>query len=70
MATPTSMEWGSSWFVWEFAPHTIHHVIPEYDLGVHFEINCPCRPDEEGDIVVHNSFDGREDFQTKRRKKS
>jgi hypothetical protein len=37
-------------------------VIPEGDLMTHPRgLACPCRPFLDGDVIVHNSFDMRED---------
>jgi hypothetical protein len=44
------------------------HVVPLNDLRRHIErgISCPCAPSlrEGGRMVVHNSFDGREFFES------
>ena len=46
---------------------TTIHVYPENDLAAHVleGENCPCNPRVEvvegGEIVVHNSWDGREE---------
>ena len=55
----------------------IFHVVPRNDLREHDcnRMECWCRPtlnDEEdgGYIVVHNSMDGREYFETGERKAS
>ena len=48
------------------------HVLPINDLRVHEESRqCWCRPTEnEPGIIVHNSLDGREHFETGERKPS
>ncbi len=49
------------------------HCIPYYDLHEHYPTNCACHPrqdDECENLFIHNSFDGREDFETGRRKVS
>jgi hypothetical protein len=49
-----------SWVVVDVPPEM--HVIPLADSQPHFEsTDCPCRPTrDEFDVIVHNSFDGRE----------
>ena len=50
------------------------HVCPLGDLQEHWvTVGCWCNPtrdDEEDRVVTHNSADGREDFETGRRKPS
>ena len=47
------------------------HVIPINDLKEHKEsIDCWCNPNIEDEIVVHNSMDGREKYETGERKLS
>lgn len=50
------------------------HVLPLNDLREHVEnAHCWCHPRLEGeaqDVVVHNALDGREDFETGKRKPS
>lgn len=37
------------------------HVLPVNDTYEHEEaIWCPCKTELDGDVVVHNSWDGRE----------
>lgn len=48
---------------------TLYHVLPINDLKEHIESeNCHCNPRKtiEG-VIVHNSFDRREDFEELRR---
>ena len=48
------------------------HVVPRNDLQKHWiTLGCWCNPqrdDEEDSAVIHNSADGREDYETGRRK--
>jgi hypothetical protein len=50
-----------------------YHVVPINDLREHVEdgTRCWCKPtvDEDG-LIVHNSMDGREKFETGERKVS
>jgi len=50
------------------------HVVPIGDLREHVDqTDCWCRPtpdDEEPSVLVHHALDGREDFETGRRKPS
>jgi hypothetical protein len=51
------------------------HVIPEHDLWPHeMSENCCCRPEDDDDnarwILIHNAFDGREDFESGKRSPS
>lgn len=51
----------------------IYHVYPENDLKEHLLDGCKCwcNPEEDEDgVIVHNSMDGREDFETGKRKPS
>ena len=44
----------------------IFHVLPVNDEVEHTESkNCWCKPhiEENGRVIIHNSFDGREDFE-------
>lgn len=44
-----------------------YHIVPVNDLREHkLTPECWCRPtpDEEHDVWVHHSLDGREDFET------
>jgi hypothetical protein len=45
------------------------HVVPEDDTFEHTFCNCKCDPefDEDARCTVHNSFDGREDFESGKR---
>ncbi len=36
------------------------HVMPINDIDEHEFTKCPCKPYKYEDIIVHNSFDGRE----------
>ncbi len=48
------------------------HVVPIDDLREHIEDNdrCWCRPrvEDDGMVIVHNSMDGREKYETGERK--
>lgn len=45
------------------------HVVPINDLREHQEsIECWCRPIIDGDVVVHNSMDRREEYENGRKK--
>ena len=50
------------------------HLVPINDLREHdLTITCWCRPthdEEEPNVIVHNSMDGREAFETGERKPS
>ena len=47
---------------------SIYHVTPVDDLRPHIEsIKCLCNPEVKDDIIVHNSFDGREFDEIERR---
>jgi hypothetical protein len=50
----------------------IWHVYPINDLREHITdgVECWCRPeyDEDENLVIHNSADGREQFETGERK--
>ncbi len=50
----------------------IAHVYPVKDTRAHLTENCWCNPmhDEEHEIIVHNSADGREAIETGQRKPS
>lgn len=44
----------------------IKHFIPDDDIEKHYNVDCPCHPEpdtELPDVMVHNSFDGREAFE-------
>ncbi len=47
-----------------------YHILPINDLREHEEsVNCWCGPEEDVDgLIVHNSMDRREDYETKLRK--
>jgi hypothetical protein len=51
-----------------------YHVVPIDDLREHSTDSdkpCWCKPEEEEDgVIVHNSMDGREKFETGERKMS
>ena len=57
-----------SWIVLE--TERGNHVIPNDEQ--HSVVKCKCHPEwnEEASCYVHNSFDGREDFETGKRKPS
>lgn len=45
------------------------HRIPTWDMGMHaFDLGCACCPLEDEVGVIHNSFDGREEYETGKRK--
>lgn len=48
------------------------HVYPLGDTRTHSVGNdpCWCNPQEQDGVIVHNSADGREDFETGKRKPS
>lgn len=49
------------------------HVVPVDEINGHRPIDCHCHPqlsDEDYEVVVHNSFDGREAFEEGERKLS
>lgn len=57
--------WG--WLHIDAAPaEMVPHVVPSWDLHCHvvspFEV-CRCNPVDEGDIIRHNAFDGRERYE-------
>jgi len=58
------------WDNWQ-CQHGSQHVIPLHDLHEHIphECNCGCHMNEDG-VYVHHSWDGREDFETGKRKVS
>lgn len=62
--------WG--WRVFDH-PHPLVrelHTMPLYDTGLHaFDRACDCRPrEDEPGAVIHNAFDGREAYETGKRK--
>jgi hypothetical protein len=54
----------------EIAPDTIPHMVPVNDFGEHFWEECACHPELRDGMCVHNSHDGREAFETGRRRPS
>jgi hypothetical protein len=49
------------------------HVVPIDDLREHSsdsDVPCWCRPEDDDGVIVHNSMDGREKFETGERKLS
>lgn len=63
------------WTVWAFTPDDGSprqaHCIPDDDLYDHSFDDCTCHPEigDDGEYI-HNSFDGREAFETGERKVS
>lgn len=50
---------------------TVIHVLPINDLCEHEETEtCWCKPRYDEGVIVHNSMDGREHFETGERKPS
>jgi hypothetical protein len=52
---------------------TIYHIVPSDDLREHITDagkTCWCHPVEDEDMIVHNSLDGREPFETGERRVS
>lgn len=47
-----------------------NHVYPTNDLREHSVSNCWCRPIDDDGVMVHNSLDGREEFERGDRKSS
>ena len=51
---------------WGWSEH-IHdgrsHMIPSWDLGGHYNIDCPCGVVDDGYGFLHNAFDGRERYE-------
>lgn len=63
---------GEWWYLCQPAIHVPVHILPYHDDKQHYITEeCSCCPsiNEDGN-VVHNSFDGRELFETGRRKYS
>ena len=63
----------AGWQISEIDGNGFFHVVPVNDLQEHMDENCPCNPtpDEEmANLIMHNSFDGREAFETGERKMS
>lgn len=46
---------------------SVPHMVPLDDLQPHLYEDCPCRPELADGVTTHNSFDGREDFETLKR---
>lgn len=45
------------------------HVMPAYDIGLHaFDSACACCPVDLGSHIEHNAWDGREAYETGRRR--
>lgn len=62
--------WGIGWFSYSDEQHPIPHTLPNYDLGQHYlTADCPCCPTDDEDVIIHNSFDGREAYETEQRKR-
>jgi hypothetical protein len=60
-----------TWSVFTFT-HSLPQVIPDDDLYPHEFLNCKCHPfvtddKDDDEVLVHNSFDGRENFERKDR---
>lgn len=52
------------WCVYSYMTDALH-VLPRGDIRDHYlQPSCPCHPMEEDGVIVHNSFDGREAFET------
>jgi hypothetical protein len=47
-----------------------NHVYPVNDLRKHLVTNCWCNPGDDEGIAVHNSLDGREQYERGERKMS
>ena len=47
----------------------LYHVVPEGDLKDHITdgTDCWCHPEEDDGVIVHNSADGREDYESGKR---
>lgn len=48
-----------------------YHVYPIGDLREHNienGLNCWCKPTQDGFVIIHNSMDGREDYETGKRR--
>ena len=62
-------EYSNGWGVFKLSGGDVH-VAPLFDIGEHLlEASCPCCPTEnDGGEYVHNSFDGREEYEEGRRK--
>ncbi len=47
------------------------HIYPLNDLKDHLIEDgdkCWCNPEKDGDLIVHHSMDGREDYETGKRR--
>ena len=64
----TSKRFGD-WVV-EIDNDNVAHLVPADDVNYHYMHDCPCQPELVDGVYVHNSFDGREAFETGRRKPS
>lgn len=74
MIIPNEESFGLEWVMLliedDDRPREIH-IVPLNDCGEHdFLHTCLCRPtqDEDNTIWIHNSYDGREAFETGERK--
>jgi len=47
-----------------------NHIIPVDDLREHSRTNCWCAPEDDDGLIVHNSLDRRELYETGERKPS
>jgi hypothetical protein len=54
------------WIIREYCGE--QHVMPNGEI--HHLFDCPCHPESDDGVIVHHSFDGREDFETGARKVS
>jgi hypothetical protein len=70
---PYKIQYPHGWLhVWPWTGDHVN-VMPDCDLREHrTDLTCWCKPyfDEEDQLVIHNSADGREDFETGRRQMS
>lgn len=67
----TEEDCGLAWAVMQALDTGLYHVIPLNDTELHeLYDHCKCNPEHNGETgeVVHNSFDGREEFQNEERK--
>jgi hypothetical protein len=62
---PHPMSWGVS-----VTLSNVAHVYPLNDLRRHSLRDCWCHPLEDDGVVVHNSLDGREQYQSGERRPS
>lgn len=49
---------------------TANHVYPLYDLRDHVPQDCWCYPTDDDGLIIHNSMDGRELYESGERKLS